>query len=215
MSYLARLKQIEVNKMVHHKSIDELTMVPKGTSGSSVSMPISKFENISLAVPDLDDVNFNQHISCIELTQLTKAPYVSCVSANQVACEKNSAINDVEDIVVGDWQELDRLILRYADLTAMPAERLARLLEARNRMAPINVQADIDQFRKWIDELSSPQNRIKQRCCQHCKYFARPGMSAGYCSVRNDLPLAFGANHPLRQLPSDNGACCDQWHEKD
>ncbi len=46
------------------------------------------------------------------------------------------------------------------------------------------------------------------RCCQH---FARPGKSDGYCSVRDDLPLAYGVNHPLRRLPADRGASCSQW----
>ena len=46
------------------------------------------------------------------------------------------------------------------------------------------------------------------RCCQH---FARPGKSEGYCSGRDDLPLAYGANHPLRQLPADGGKSCEAW----
>jgi hypothetical protein len=46
------------------------------------------------------------------------------------------------------------------------------------------------------------------RCCQH---YARPGKSEGYCGVRDELPLAYGANHPLRRLPADRGASCNQW----
>lgn len=46
------------------------------------------------------------------------------------------------------------------------------------------------------------------RCCQH---HARPGKSEGYCSGRDDLPLAYGVNHPLRRLPADRGAACNQW----
>jgi hypothetical protein len=46
------------------------------------------------------------------------------------------------------------------------------------------------------------------RCCQH---FAKPGKSDGYCGGRDGLPLAYGANHPLRQLPADRGASCGQW----
>lgn len=46
------------------------------------------------------------------------------------------------------------------------------------------------------------------RCCQH---FARPSKSEGYCGGRDDLPLAYGANHPLRCLPADGGASCNQW----
>lgn len=49
------------------------------------------------------------------------------------------------------------------------------------------------------------------RCCQH---FARPGKSEGYCGWRDDLPLAYGVNHPLRRLPADRGASCDQWQAR-
>jgi hypothetical protein len=49
------------------------------------------------------------------------------------------------------------------------------------------------------------------RACGCCQHFARPGKSEGYCSVRDDLPLAYGANHPLRRLPADRGASCNQW----
>lgn len=47
--------------------------------------------------------------------------------------------------------------------------------------------------------------------CPDCQHFARPGKSDGYCSGRDDLPLAYGENHPLRRLPADRGASCDQW----
>jgi hypothetical protein len=47
--------------------------------------------------------------------------------------------------------------------------------------------------------------------CVNCQHYARPGKSAGYCSRRDDLPLAYGANHPLRRLPPDPGASCNQW----
>jgi hypothetical protein len=49
------------------------------------------------------------------------------------------------------------------------------------------------------------------RECQCCQHFAHPGKSDGYCSGRDDLPRAYGENHPLRRLPADRGASCDQW----
>ena len=49
------------------------------------------------------------------------------------------------------------------------------------------------------------------RACRDCDHFARPGKSAGYCGGRDDLPLAYGAHHPLRRLPADGGASCKQW----
>lgn len=49
------------------------------------------------------------------------------------------------------------------------------------------------------------------RCCQH---YARPGKSEGYCGGRDDLPLAYGVNHPLRRLPADRGASCSRWRNE-
>ncbi len=47
--------------------------------------------------------------------------------------------------------------------------------------------------------------------CRDCRHFAKPGHSSGYCAGRDDLPLAYGANHPLRKLPDDGGASCQHW----
>ena len=45
--------------------------------------------------------------------------------------------------------------------------------------------------------------------CSTCRHRKRPGLSAGYCGGgRDDLPAAYGAHHPLRQLPADQGANC-------
>jgi hypothetical protein len=47
--------------------------------------------------------------------------------------------------------------------------------------------------------------------CRDCQHFKRPGKSSGYCGGHDDLPLAYGANHPLRKLPDDGGASCEYW----
>ncbi|WP_153147351.1 hypothetical protein [Dechloromonas sp. H13] len=49
------------------------------------------------------------------------------------------------------------------------------------------------------------------KACGCCQHLARPGKSEGYCGGRDDLPHAYGANHPLRRLPADRGASCDRW----
>jgi hypothetical protein len=46
------------------------------------------------------------------------------------------------------------------------------------------------------------------RGCSTCRHRKRPGLSAGYCSGRDDLPGAYGEHHPLRQLPDDQGVSC-------
>lgn len=47
--------------------------------------------------------------------------------------------------------------------------------------------------------------------CALCVHHARPGLSMGYCGGREDLPPAYGTNHPLRQLPEDGGATCTHY----
>jgi hypothetical protein len=34
------------------------------------------------------------------------------------------------------------------------------------------------------------------KACPDCQHFARPGLSAGYCSRRDDLPLAYARTTP-------------------
>ena len=57
---------------------------------------------------------------------------------------------------------------------------------------------------------SAPQSAA--RGCSACRHCKRPGLSAGYCGGgRDDLPAAYGAHHPLRRLPDDQGASCTSY----
>lgn len=47
--------------------------------------------------------------------------------------------------------------------------------------------------------------------CSTCRHRKRPGLSAGYCFVREDLPPAYTPGHPLRSLPADNGLTCTSY----
>lgn len=47
--------------------------------------------------------------------------------------------------------------------------------------------------------------------CKTCRHLKRPGLSAGYCDGRSDLPPAYGPGHQLRRLPADGGATCTTW----
>lgn len=50
------------------------------------------------------------------------------------------------------------------------------------------------------------------RHCHTCKNLKKPGKSSGYCGGgRDDLPGAYGINHPLRKLPFDLGLSCEKW----
>lgn len=54
-----------------------------------------------------------------------------------------------------------------------------------------------------------PAQKSAARGCSTCRHRKRPGLSSGYCGGgRDDLPGAYGAHHPLRQLPADQGATC-------
>ncbi len=64
-----------------------------------------------------------------------------------------------------------------------------------------------------ISALQEAANDATVTACIECQYYARPGKSEGYCGGRDDLPLAYGVNHPLRRLPADRGASCEAWRE--
>ena len=82
-----------------------------------------------------------------------------------------------------------------------------------NRWLPLIREHKVDIISELLmaanDKAVSPFVEAVMSCVD-CKHYARPGKSAGYCSGRDDLPLAYGANHPLRRLPADRGASCNQ-----
>lgn len=47
--------------------------------------------------------------------------------------------------------------------------------------------------------------------CTSCTHSRKPGGVTRYCSARPDLPPAYGDGHPLRCLPDNDGAKCQQW----
>lgn len=53
-----------------------------------------------------------------------------------------------------------------------------------------------------LSEASQPSG------CSWCKYLRKPGLSDGYCTGRDDLPSAYGGDHPFRRLPPNDGAGC-------
>lgn len=51
--------------------------------------------------------------------------------------------------------------------------------------------------------------------CVSCCHLRKPGrVDVGYCVGREDLPPAYGANHPLRTLPDDKGESCKAWRAR-
>ena len=129
----------------------------------------------------LDDAKNFTHTPETVLPKLTEPGCVSCVSSIPAHIEKIHAAIDGEKVVT------ESTSTTAEPITDMPAKPLA------------SFQADSDVDRNIVT------------MCPDCQHFARPGLSAGYCSGRDDLPLAYGDNHPLRRLPADRGASCDQW----
>ncbi|MGB8884882.1 MAG: hypothetical protein WCC44_13520 [Azonexus sp.] len=72
-------------------------------------------------------------------------------------------------------------------------------------------RAAIMEFDAGLSRADAEQAAALDVGCITCAHFARPGLSDGYCGGRDDLPRAYGENHPLRKLPSDQGATCKEW----
>ena len=73
-----------------------------------------------------------------------------------------------------------------------------------------------------LPEVRTPvRNEVRKetavRGCSTCRHRKRPGRSdPGYCGGgRDDLPGAYGVQHPLRKLPGDQGASCELWRDVD
>jgi hypothetical protein len=71
---------------------------------------------------------------------------------------------------------------------------------------PANVAANVPASSPVIEAVSHERRAAS---CLSCAHLRRPGYySLGYCAAperRDDLPLAYGAGHPLRQIPDDRG----------
>ena len=62
-----------------------------------------------------------------------------------------------------------------------------------------------------VEGPSAPHKKARESSCLTCAHLCRPGLSNGHCAGRDDLPFAYTAGHPLRQLPPDGGAICPTW----
>lgn len=101
-----------------------------------------------------------------------------------------------------------RWLLHYADREPMevhfaPAADHAEALAAYRDAVAAEPLAEVrTQVRNEV------RTETTARGCSTCRHRRRPGLSAGYCSGRDDLPTAYGLRHPLRKLPDDEGADC-------
>lgn len=76
---------------------------------------------------------------------------------------------------------------------------------------------NVGNWSRWLAEmsarlLSESVTKIApadpKQNCRDCHYFARPGLSDGGCSGRDDRARLYGKNHPLSVLPKDGGLSC-------
>ena len=98
-----------------------------------------------------------------------------------------------------------------AEVHFSPAATLAEVMTAY----PAAVAAEPARQRESGTEDRStpapPPRNAPAASCRTCRHRKRPGLSAGYCGGRSDLPPAYGPGHPLRRLPDDGGASCTTW----
>lgn len=78
-------------------------------------------------------------------------------------------------------------------------------------LSPPGTLAEVLQTYTTAIRAEPVQRQEPPRACRTCRHLKRPGLANGYCGERDDLPPAYGPGHPLRRLPDDGGACCDQY----
>ena len=73
---------------------------------------------------------------------------------------------------------------------------------------------DIEARRYFLERAEWRPTTRSIAGCASCGHSRRPGGVVRYCGGdRPDLPTAYGAGHPLRRLPDDQGCCCNQHSE--
>jgi hypothetical protein len=93
------------------------------------------------------------------------------------------------------------------------ATKVREKVRGKVRGETIEERAAIMEFDGGLSCLEAERAAVLdagEKPCKVCAHFRRPGLSDGYChwGARPDLPPAYGANHPLRQLPDDMGKSC-------
>jgi hypothetical protein len=95
-------------------------------------------------------------------------------------------------------------------LSREEAEKVA----AQQQETATSTIEDCQQDREaWAYFLGHVAELPKPGQCRTCEHLRKPGLSDGYCARREDLPLAYGEHHPLRQCPADGGASCQEWRD--
>lgn len=105
----------------------------------------------------------------------------------------------------GSWSPEDEQMAGAAIKAALDAKDEGLLLCWARWLAGLAAR-DLSEAVSFTVPVATP------RACSSCQHRARPGLSAGYCSGREDLARAYGHNHPLRVLPPDGGVSCNRWN---
>ncbi len=101
--------------------------------------------------------------------------------------------------------EEERAVLRWlAHIGEQDPATIAEVLSACRR--------DIEARRYFLQRAEWRPTHTNIADCTSCRHRRSPGGVVRYCaSGRSDLLLAYGAGHPLRRLPDDQGHRCNQW----
>ena len=120
-----------------------------------------------------------------------------------VAAEpSNTPVRLSASSITGDEE---RAVLRWLErIGETDPATIAEVLTACRR--------DIEARRYFLERAEWQSKNKTPADCASCRFRRSPGGVVRYCAGgRSDLPLAYGAGHPLRRLPDDQGRCCSRY----
>ena len=119
----------------------------------------------------------------------------------------------------GPFQKIERATAANDPGQKQPLVQPAATLTEGLTAHPTAVAAEsAHQRESGTEERSAPTlapRSAPAASCHTCRRLKRPGLSAGYCSGRDDLKPAYGPGHPLQRMPDDQGATCSTWVLRD
>ncbi|MBX3678548.1 MAG: hypothetical protein KF710_00040 [Rhodocyclaceae bacterium] len=143
------------------------------------------------------------------------APALAVTAVTAATAEKDKGRGDTVEMPPSEPAASTRATrwpLHFADgdplevLFALPVDHVEALAAEADAIA----HKPVVEVRKALVR-SEVRREFPARCCWACRHCKRPGLSAGYCGGRDDLPPAYGLYHPLRKLPADQGTSCGSY----
>ena len=104
-------------------------------------------------------------------------------------------------LALGEWSAADADEFGLAIRTAIDARDTALIASWADWCAALAAS--------YVGPVPEMPRAPQPPACATCGHRSRLG--DGYCAQRSDLPPAYSAGHPLKQLPTDLGASCAAW----